>query len=564
MTVKAYSYLRFSSAAQAEGDSLRRQLKAANDWAAENSDILLDTSTRDLGVSAFKGEHRVKGALASFLERVRRGEIPKGSFFLVESFDRLSRENETVAINLLTSITLAGIKVVTLTDGAIYDDKSDAMDLMRAIIVMSRAHEENKARGKKLAAAWADKKKRARETGEILSRRGPAWTLFNETTGRFDLIPERAEIVRRIFDQCNSGFGGSTIAALLNSDGVEPFRRPGNNGNGWHVGYILTILQSRSVLGFYQPQNVIKEPGKRMVRTDDGEAIAGYYPAVVDEETFARAQSLIRQRNKRGGGAGRRGAAFPNMLLGLGRCETCGGTLIIGSRNNSTVVRHYRCYERSRAKNCLNRKTYLCADVEDVISDALVRVKMDRDQPTDDHRDLTLKVEQIGQTKARIGALIDQLELGIPAISERLRERQTELVRLEAEANELRNAVAGRTNRRASDAIMEAITWWRDLSRLTGPELYAARAKANSLLNETFDWIMPVGDVLSEGVYMGVGEQAWWIGRVDGTDTTAKFEVPEGTKITKAALEALRGPLAPFELPEALRQAEEAERALDA
>lgn len=215
-------------------------------------------------------------------------------------------------------------------------------------------------------------------------------------------------------------------------------------------------------------------------------------------------------------------------------------------------------------KKSRTRQTCLCADVEDLISDALVRVKLDHETPTDDHRDLITKVERIEETKARIGALVDQLELGIPAIAERLREHQTELVRLESEADELRKAVAGRSNRRASDALVEAITWWSDLSRLEGEELFAARAKANALLNEAFDRIMPIGDVVNDGVYIGAGAKVWWSGRVNGDTTTASFEAPETDRVTRLALDTLRGPLPAFELPEALRQAEAAERALDA
>jgi DNA invertase Pin-like site-specific DNA recombinase len=80
---KAFSYARFSSKAQAEGDSLRRQLKAAYDY-AEVHGLELDTSLRDLGVSAFDGANRIRGALKSFKDRIERGEIEKGSFLLVD------------------------------------------------------------------------------------------------------------------------------------------------------------------------------------------------------------------------------------------------------------------------------------------------------------------------------------------------------------------------------------------------------------------------------------------------------------------------------------------------
>ena len=134
-----------------------RQLEAAEAWAAARPDIELNTTLRDLGVSAFKGDNRVKGALASFLERIKQGQIERGSYFLLESFDRLSRESESQAIHLLTGITLAVVKVVTLIDGAEYDETADAMELMRALIVMSRSHNENKARTDKVAKAWKEK-----------------------------------------------------------------------------------------------------------------------------------------------------------------------------------------------------------------------------------------------------------------------------------------------------------------------------------------------------------------------------------------------------------------------
>ena len=53
----AYSYLRFSSAEQAKGDSIRRQTKLRDDWLAK-SGAMLDTSLTltDAGVSGYTGQ----------------------------------------------------------------------------------------------------------------------------------------------------------------------------------------------------------------------------------------------------------------------------------------------------------------------------------------------------------------------------------------------------------------------------------------------------------------------------------------------------------------------------
>ena len=71
---KAYSYIRFSSAEQAIGDSLRRQTEGAEQWCTERG-ITLDETLRDLGVSAYRGANRTEGALRSFLDLVERGEV---------------------------------------------------------------------------------------------------------------------------------------------------------------------------------------------------------------------------------------------------------------------------------------------------------------------------------------------------------------------------------------------------------------------------------------------------------------------------------------------------------
>ncbi len=86
--MKAYSYIRFSTPAQAEGDSLRRQTEKAAAFAREHGLELDEELTfEDLGLSAYKGKNRTEGALGKFIIEVDGGRIPKGSYLLVESLD---------------------------------------------------------------------------------------------------------------------------------------------------------------------------------------------------------------------------------------------------------------------------------------------------------------------------------------------------------------------------------------------------------------------------------------------------------------------------------------------
>src|ERR1700712_3173013 len=121
----AYSYLRFSTPEQAAGDSRRRQIAMAEKYAAAHH-LKLDRhlSFRDLGVSAFRGKNAKEGALRAFLEAIEHNLVPWGSFLLIESLDRLSRDRILSAQALFLQIIQAGVTIVTLTDQRSYSLES--------------------------------------------------------------------------------------------------------------------------------------------------------------------------------------------------------------------------------------------------------------------------------------------------------------------------------------------------------------------------------------------------------------------------------------------------------
>ena len=90
---------------QLKGDSRRRQLEASRQYAEANElDLAEAPELEDIGVSAFKGANVREGALGRFLEAVRAGTVKRGSYLIVESLDRLSREQVLTAQSLFLSI----------------------------------------------------------------------------------------------------------------------------------------------------------------------------------------------------------------------------------------------------------------------------------------------------------------------------------------------------------------------------------------------------------------------------------------------------------------------------
>ena len=153
---KAYSYTRFSSEKQGRGDSLRRQTEKAAQFVIKRQDLGLELDTTrnisDPAMSAYRGTHLKRGALAAFITAVENGAIEEGSYLLIESFDRLSRQSSHESLTLLLNLVRSGVTVVTLNDERIYNEETiggvdGTFTLMQSLVSMARAHEESVTKG---------------------------------------------------------------------------------------------------------------------------------------------------------------------------------------------------------------------------------------------------------------------------------------------------------------------------------------------------------------------------------------------------------------------------------
>jgi DNA invertase Pin-like site-specific DNA recombinase len=223
----AFSYVRFSTRAQSKGGSLERQVELAEDYAARHG-MTLDTelNMHDLGKSGHTGKNLTDGALGKFIEAIQAGKVPDGSFLLIEDIDRLSRLPVMAALPVFQAIIGGGVTVVVLKDGKHYSTESlnnDWVGLMPLLVSMGRANEESDRKSNLLGIAWRKKKEAAIEHKTPLGNNGPRWLSYTKAGG-FVVIEERAEVVRRIFRMSIEGRGRSSIAAILNQEGIPSFK----------------------------------------------------------------------------------------------------------------------------------------------------------------------------------------------------------------------------------------------------------------------------------------------------------------------------------------------------
>ena len=313
----AYSYVRFSTPQQALGDSLRRQVEAAEQFCAENGYALDRSLTlHDKGVSAFRGANIEIGRLGEFLRLVKSGVVKKGSALCVENLDRISRAEVTDAFGLLMDLIRAGITVITLSDKRIYSRETFAKDvgeLMCSIVFLMRAHDESHVKSVRVKAAYDQRKKEAKENGFKSLAWCPPWCDFDKERG-YVVNKGRAAVVRRIYDEFLKGNGTFRIARIFNKEDVprlghRSFKEYHNTAKEWYKKTIRDFLFDKRVYGYCQ-----------FLDKED------FFPVIISKDKFNEVQHrlAIRSAARPTGGPVE---SVGNLFTGLVRCAHCGDVM---------------------------------------------------------------------------------------------------------------------------------------------------------------------------------------------------------------------------------------------
>ena len=498
---KAYSYIRFSSIKQQKGDSVERQIRLSENYAAKHG-LELDTELNlsDLGISAYDRSNLSKGALGQFLKLIEENRIQKGSYLLVESLDRLSRDKVMDALAIFLSILKAGITIVTLADEQSYSHEKaneNFTSLIMSIVIMSRANEESAIKSMRVRSSWDAKRKNI--TNKRLTARCPYWLKPAGGDIGFELIPERVNVVKRIFQMSKDGIGNATIVKLLNAENVPRFS---DKTDGWQTSYIQKILSSRAVYGELQlnlqrdgdmtPLNVIQD----------------YYPAILSKQDWLLVSSARTSRRTRGGVS--KGKHLSNLFSGLLRCGYCGSPMNMGGYVNKKANgekrqgKYVACSNGRRGMGCKFIQ-WNYKDLEDFIlrycktvdfSKALAshsNISSKLDNATKLNLELAEKIKEQEKIRDNITAAIEVGELGMDLsfLAKRISEttqKINELVQLnkltEEEVARLANEVSiGASNQKIIVEVSDR------LKALDGNELHQFRIRLSELIKKSVSQI---------------------------------------------------------------------------
>ena len=186
--------------------------------------------------------------------------------------------------------------------------------------------------------------------------------------GELEVVPEQAEIVRRIFRAYVDGASERSIAALLNAEGVPPPRKSHWRASTLH-GHAKRktgILQNELYCGrlIWNRTCFVRNPdtGNRISRNNpqsEWQRSDAPHLRIIDDDLFDQAQ---RVRASRAHIQGRARARPKRILSGLLRCGACGA----GMSKKDTSAKRPRiiCTRMHDAGTCDNRRSYYLDDIE--------------------------------------------------------------------------------------------------------------------------------------------------------------------------------------------------------
>ncbi|EHH2551022.1 recombinase family protein [Vibrio parahaemolyticus] len=404
---KVYSYMRFSRPEQAKGTSIERQSNFAEQYALEHG-LELDKSLTmmDKGLSAFHGVHKTKGAFGQFLAAVTAGKVPSGSVLVVESLDRLSREDPLIAQAALTDLILSGITVVTAADNQVYsreEIQQNPFKLIMSLVVMIRANEESETKQRRSNAFLKSALNQYQANGKI-RRLGsdPSWLDFNKDNDTYS-FNERVEVIRRILNLYNQGIGSLKIARQLTEESIPTLS---GKRSAWGQTTVANIVKSHALYG-------MKRINVQGVEYD----LEDFYPALITKSKWLTLQQHRTKRSKSMHGRGEVVHLITGHGKGFTTCGYCGGGLGAQTQKQykrsgeySRTVTRLHCLTHKETSSCCS-SVFLEPIESAVLFAACIGVEPQSLVPTVNNVNYSALIDEV---ENKVKHIVEQVTAGAP------------------------------------------------------------------------------------------------------------------------------------------------------
>ena len=320
-------YARYSSERQTE-QSIEGQLKECYGYAKRNGyHVVGEYIDRALsGTTDRRSE---------FLRMIADGEKKLFDAVLVYQYDRFARNRYDSAV-YKAKLKKNGIRVLSARENI----SEDASGVLMEAVLEGMAEYYSVELSQKIRRGMTINAEKCICTGGNV-----ALGFCVDSEKRFQLDPNTAPVVRRIFEMYASGSSMAEIIRYLNAQGIKTSR-----GNEYNKNSINRILRNKRYTGVYTFKGT---------ETPDG------LPRIVSDDLFYEAQDMINKKKK----APARAKAYESYILSTKLfCGYCNAAItgVSASGHTGQKYRYYQCVTNRRDKSC-KKKSVNKAYIEDLV-----------------------------------------------------------------------------------------------------------------------------------------------------------------------------------------------------
>ena len=332
---KVAAYCRVSTDMLDQLHSLSAQIKYFTEYISEHEGWELIEVYSDEGITGTSTKKR-----ENFNRMIKDCEEGKIDTILTKEVSRFAR-NTVDTLNYTRKLSQIGVNVIFMNDGIDTNDKDGEL---RLTIMASIAQEESRKISERVK--WGIRRKM--EDGWVY---GYCTMLgFRTVDGRLEIVPEEAEIVKRIFHSyVYEGKGCHTIANELNAAGLLTVR-----GKMWREDGVCRILKNDKYVGdLTQWKHYSTDFLTKRVLQNNGDnpdtpliTIKDHHEGIISREVWDLAQKQVYER----GHLAKEGRKYSRHYWFSSKvyCGCCGYSYNVTGKSNDT----------SRTLRCVNRSKY--------------------------------------------------------------------------------------------------------------------------------------------------------------------------------------------------------------
>ena len=233
--INVCAYCRVSTDKRDQANSFEAQERYFNDAFNRRNNWKLKTIFSDNGISGTQLKKR-----DNFERMIREAKAGKYQLIITKSVSRFSR-NVGHILSFVEDLRQHGVYIWFITDKICTDS-----DNYRKPLIAASDAAEAESRASSERVRWGQRYKM--QQGVVFGRKEMfGYNIKRDENGKqyFDIIPEEAEVVQRIFRMYADGIGTFKIARKLEEEGIKTKRYK----NGWSNTVILRILRNEKYVG---------------------------------------------------------------------------------------------------------------------------------------------------------------------------------------------------------------------------------------------------------------------------------------------------------------------------